>query len=56
MNKIYLLTLIFLLVSIHVFAEGTLQLITCPTCEAGMSLNDKAQFAYPGLTADCISE
>ena len=53
MKKIYLLlTLLFLALSISVFAEGTLQLITCPTCEAGLSLNDKAQFAYPGLTED----
>jgi len=34
------------------FAEGTLQLLTCPTCQAGISLNDKAQFAYPGLTEE----
>lgn len=52
MKGIYALMLIFLLTDVHVFAEGTLQLITCPTCEAGMSLNDKAQFAYPGLTED----
>lgn len=52
MKRVYLLPLFFLLFGIHIFAEGTLQLITCPTCEAGLSLNDKAQFAYPGLTED----
>ncbi len=50
--KLYLLSLLILLVSLSSYAEGTLQLITCPTCEAGISLNDKAQFAYPGLTED----
>ncbi len=39
-------------ISVCSFAEGTLQLITCPTCEAGISINDKAQFAYPGLTEE----
>jgi len=50
--KFFLLTLLTSLIGLSVYAEGTLQLITYPTCEAGISLNDKAQFAYPGLTED----
>lgn len=52
MKKIYFTLVIIIAISAMSFAEGTLQLITCGTCEAGMSLNDKAQFAYPGLTEE----
>ncbi len=51
MKKIFL-TIVTMSIAFWSFAEGTLQLITCATCEAGMSINDKAQFAYPGLTQD----
>ncbi len=50
--KGFYLTLVIMAISVYSFAEGTLQLITCPTCEAGISINDKAQFAYPGLTEE----
>jgi len=50
--KSFYLTLVIMAISTLSFAEGTLQLITCATCEAGMSINDKAQFAYPGLSQD----
>jgi len=50
--KLALLTFSIFLISTTIYAEGTLQLITCPTCEAGLSLNDKAQFAYPNLGED----
>lgn len=50
--KFYLTTLLFILISTLGFSEGTLQLITCPDCEAGLSINDKAQFAYPTIDAD----
>jgi len=51
MKRIYL-TMFIMAFYMCSFAEGTLQLITCPTCEAGISINDKAQFAYPGLTEE----
>lgn len=52
MKKIYLIFITIIAFSISSYAEGTIQLITCGTCEAGMSINDKAQFAYPGLTEE----
>ncbi len=52
MKNIYLTFIIIIVASLSCFAEGTLQLITCGTCQAGMSINDKAQFAYPGLTEE----
>jgi len=50
--KNFYLTLVIMAISFSSFAEGTLQLITCATCEAGISINDKAKFAYPGVTPD----
>ncbi len=50
--KFYLTTLLVILASSFGFSEGTMQLITCADCEAGLSINDKAQFAYPNIDAD----
>ncbi len=50
--KLYFTSFFVILISTLSFAEGSRQLITCPTCEAGLSINDKAQFAYPTIDPD----